>query len=37
MGGQIKSSFSSKEDAATAGALIKKADTEEHTTEIINA
>ena len=43
--GQIKSSFSSKEDAATAGAVIKKAypvvavtvvDTEEHTTEIIN-
>ena len=44
--GQIKSSFSSKEDAATAGAVIKKAypvvvvtvvDTAEHTTEIINA
>ena len=44
--GQIKSSFSSKEDAATAGAVIKKAypvvvvtvvDMEEHTTEIINA
>ncbi|MGA7183127.1 MAG: hypothetical protein WBY67_07440 [Pseudolabrys sp.] len=44
--GQIKRSFSSKEDAATAGAVIKKAyplvvvtvvDTEEHTTEIINA
>ena len=43
--GQIKRSFSSKEDAATAGAVIKKAypvvvvtvvDTEEHTTEIIN-
>ena len=42
---QIKRSFSSKEDAATAGAVIKKAypvvvvtvvDTEEHTTEIIN-
>ena len=42
--GQIKSSFGSKEDAATAGAVIKKAypvvvvtvvDTEEHTTEII--
>jgi hypothetical protein len=42
--GQIKSSFSSKEDAATAGAVIKKAypvvvvtvvDTEKHTTEII--
>jgi len=44
--GQIKRSFSSKEDAATVGAVIKKAyslvvvtvvDTEEHTTEIINA
>ena len=44
--GQIKRSFSSKEAAATAGAAIKKAyplvvvtvvDTEEHTTEIINA
>jgi hypothetical protein len=44
--GQIKRSFSSKEDAANAGAVIKKAyplvvvtvvDTEEHTTEIINA
>ncbi len=44
--GQIKKSFSSKEDAATAGAVIKKAypvvvvtvvDTTEHTTEIINA
>ena len=44
--GQTKRSFSSKEDAATAGAVIKKAyplvvvtvvDTEEHTTEIINA
>jgi len=44
--GQIKRSFSSKEQAATAGAAIKKAfplvvvtvvDTEEHTTEIINA
>jgi len=43
---QIKRSFSSKEQAATAGAVIKKAyplvvvtvvDTEEHTTEIINA
>ena len=43
--GQIKRSFSSKEDAATAGAMIKKAyplvvvtvvDTEKHTTEIIN-
>jgi hypothetical protein len=43
--GQIKKSFSSKEDAATAGAVIKKAypvvvvsvvDTDEHTTEIIN-
>jgi hypothetical protein len=43
--GQIKCSFSSKEDAATAGAVIKKAypvvvvtlvDTGEHTTEIIN-
>ena len=42
--GQIKRSFSSKEDAAAAGAAIKKAypivvvtvvDTEEHTTEII--
>jgi len=44
--GQIKRSFSSKEDAATAGAVIKKAypivvvtvvDTEQHSTEIINA
>ena len=44
--GQIKRSFSSKEAAATAGAVVKKAypvvvvtvvDTEEHTTEIINA
>ena len=44
--GQIKRSFSSKETAATAGAKIKKAyplvvvtvvDTEEHTTETINA
>ena len=44
--GQIKRSFSSKEQAATAGAVIKKAyplvvvtvvDTEEHATEIINA
>ena len=44
--GQIKRSFSSKEDAATAGAVIKKAypvvvvtvvDTDEHTTEIVNA
>jgi hypothetical protein len=44
--GQIKRSFSSKEGAATAGAVIKKAcpvvvvtvvDTEQHTTEIINA
>ena len=44
--GQIKRSFSSKEQAATAGAVIKKAyplvvvsvvDTEQHTTEIINA
>jgi hypothetical protein len=44
--GQIKRSFSSKETAVTAGAKIKKAypivvvtvvDTEEHTTEIINA
>ena len=44
--GQIKRSFSSKEDAATAGAVIKKAypivvvtvvDTEKHTTEVINA
>jgi len=43
--GQIKRSFSSKEDAATAGAVIKKAypivvvtvvDTEKHATEIIN-
>ena len=43
--GQIKRSFSSKEDAATVGAVIKKAyplvvvtvvDTEKHTTEIIN-
>ena len=44
--GQIKRSFSSKEPAVTAGAVIKKAfplvvvtvvDTEEGTTEIINA
>ena len=44
--GQIKPAFISKEQAATAGAAIKKAyplvvvtvvDTEEHTTEIINA
>jgi hypothetical protein len=43
--GQIKRSFSVKEDAATAGAVIKKAYpvvlvtvvTDEHTTEIINA
>jgi hypothetical protein len=44
--GQIKRSFSNKEDAASAGAKIKKAyplvvvtvvDTDEHTTEIINA
>jgi hypothetical protein len=44
--GQIKRSFSSKEAAAIAGAEIKKAysvvvvtvvDTQEHTTEIINA
>ena len=44
--GQIKRSFKSKEDAATAGAGIKKAypvvvvsivDTKESTTEIINA
>ena len=44
--GQIKRSFSDKELAATAGTVIKKAyplvvvtvvDTEEHTTEIINA
>ena len=44
--GQIKRSFSSKEQAATTGAVIKKAyplvvvtvvDTEKHTTEIINA
>jgi hypothetical protein len=43
--GQIKHSFSSKEAAATAGVLIKKAypvvavtvvDTEKHTTEIIS-
>jgi hypothetical protein len=43
--GQIKRSFSSKEAAATAGAVVKKAypivvvtvvDTEKHTTEIIN-
>jgi len=43
---QIKRSFSNKEQAATAGAVIKKAyplvvvsvvDTEQHTTEIINA
>ena len=46
MDGQIKRSFSSKETTVTAGAKIKKAypivvvtvvDTEEHTTEIINA
>jgi hypothetical protein len=45
-GGQIKRSFSSKEQAATAGAAIKKAypvvvvgvvDTKEGITEIINA
>jgi hypothetical protein len=44
--GQIKRSFSSKETAAITGAEIKKAypvvvvtvvDTQEHTTEIINA
>ena len=44
--GQIKRSFSDKKLAATAGAAIKKAyplvvvtvvDTEEHTTEIVNA
>ena len=44
--GQIKHSFGSKEQAATAGAAIKKAypvvvvtivDTEQHTTEIISA
>ena len=44
--GQIKRSFSSKEDAATARAVIKKVypvvvvtvvDTDEHTTEIIKA
>jgi hypothetical protein len=44
--GQIKRSFSSKEAAAAAGAVVKKAhpivvvtvvDTEKHTTEIINA
>jgi hypothetical protein len=44
--GQIKRSFSSKEPAVTAGAVIKKAfplvvvsvaDTDEGTTEIINA
>ena len=44
--GQIKRSFSNKEHAATAGAVIKKAypvvvvtvvDTEKHATEIINA
>jgi hypothetical protein len=44
--GQIKRSFSGKEDAATAGAIIKKAypivvvtvvDTKDGTTEIINA
>ena len=44
--GQIKRSFSSKEDAATAGAVIKKAyplvvvtvvDTKDGTTEIIGA
>ena len=43
--GQIKRSFSSKEQAATAGVAIKKSypvvvvsvvDTEEHTTQIIN-
>jgi hypothetical protein len=42
--GQIKRSFSSKEAAATSGAVVKKAypvvvvtvvDTEKHTTEII--
>jgi hypothetical protein len=44
--GQIKRSFSSKEAAATAGAVVKKAypvvvvtvvDMDEHTTEIIKA
>jgi hypothetical protein len=44
--GQIKRSFGSKDQAATAGAAIKKAypivvvsvvDREEHTTDIINA
>jgi len=44
--GQIKRSFSSKEAAATAGVVVKKAypvvvvtvvDTEKHTTEFINA
>jgi hypothetical protein len=44
--GQMKCSFSGKEDAASAGAKIKKAypivvvtvvDTEQHTTEIINS
>ena len=44
--GQIKRSFSSKEQAASAGAVIKKAyplvvvsvvDTDAHTTEIIKA
>jgi hypothetical protein len=46
MDGQTKRSFSSKKDAATAGAVIKKAyplvvvtvvDMEEHATGIINA
>jgi hypothetical protein len=46
VGGLVKRSFSSKEQAAIAGAVIKKAfplvvvtvvDTDEHTTEIINA
>ncbi len=45
-GGQVKRSFPSKEPAVTAGAVIKKAspivvvsvvDTEEQTTEIVNA
>ncbi len=44
--GQVKRSFPSKEPAVTAGTVIKKAfpivvvsvvDTEEHTTEIVNA
>ena len=44
--GQIRRSFNSKEAAATAGAVVKKAypvvvvnvvDTEKHATEIINA